>query len=274
MLHRVRLPLAAAGDFDPAQTLDCGQAFRFTPTADGWWEGVAGQRYCKVRGQGAAIEVDCFCGGGCAAHWGDYFDAGRDYGTLKQEYSTDPVLEKAVRHGAGIRLLHQDTWETLCSFIISQNNHIARIKGIIRTLCDSFGPPIPGSGMRGFPAPETLAALPVDSWDVLRAGFRVKYLRDAAEKVSRGQLDLAGLRALPLEDARQALMQIYGVGPKVADCTLLFGCARMECFPRDVWIKRVLAEYYPGGFPERFAGTAGIAQQYLFHYGRGALVEK
>ena len=159
-------------------------------------------------------------------------------------------------------------WETLCSFIISQNNNIKRIKGIIERLCRLFGQPIGDSGFFSFPTPETLAAATAEHLAPLRCGFRARYLIDAAQKVCYGQVRLDAIPSMPMEEARRELMQICGVGPKVADCVLLFGFHRLECCPMDVWMKRVFAVLYPNGLPDCARDFAGIAQQYLFHYAR------
>lgn len=166
-------------------------------------------------------------------------------------------MSKACKFAGGIRLLRQDSWECLISFIISQNNNIPRIKGIIDRLCENYG---------CFPTALEMSKETPDSLGYLRSGFRAKYLCDAANMVSSGNIDLKDVAAAPIDEARAALKKIKGVGPKVAECVLLFGMHRTDAFPIDVWIKRVLAEYYPNGFPAFAKENAGIAQQYLFHY--------
>ena len=136
------------------------------------------------------------------------------------------------------------------------------IKGIVKRLCESFGAPL-GPGIHAFPPPEQIARLHLDDLAPLRAGFRAKYILDAAQKVADGTIDLEAARTLPLEQARAHLMQIMGVGPKVAECALLYGLHRLEAFPVDVWMKRVLERFYPNGFPP--VECPGVAQQYLFH---------
>ena len=197
--------------------------------------------------------------------WVDYFDLNTDYSRLKELFSQDPTLKKACAFAGGIRLLRQDSWECLVSFIISQNNNIPRIKGIIDRLCEHYG------GL--FPTAQQLAEETPDSLGYLRSGFRAKYICDAAQRVASGKTDLAQIATAPIDEARAALKEIKGVGPKVAECVLLFGMHRTEAFPVDVWIKRVMAEYYPDGFPEFAARDAGIAQQYLFHYIRSGAPE-
>ncbi len=247
-------------DFDIAQTLDCGQAFRWNAAEDGSFEGFFLNHYLKIS------ETD---GGEFLFHnvseeeflsvWKDYFDFDTDYGELKKRFSEDETLAEACRFASGIRILRQDPWETLCSFIISQNNNIPRIRGIIGRLCERYG---------GFPSAEVLAGETVESLGFLRAGFRAKYIADASEKTASGRISLAAAASMPYEEAVKELMKIKGVGPKVADCVLLFGMHRMEAYPVDVWIKRVLSRFYPDGMPECTRGFEGAAQQYLFHYVR------
>ena len=270
MPHLVRLPLHHPEDFDLAQTLDCGQAFRFRPAADGWWEGVAGSRFARISAADGMLILHCWCPGE------NYFDLRRDYGELKARFSSDPILRRATDYCPGMRLLRQDPWEALLTFIISQNNNIARIRRIVQALCRYYGPAIPAPDFSGedlafahaFPSPAAVAALDEEKLSLLRAGFRAKYMRDAALRVSGGEILLEELKSLPADAAREKLRAIRGVGPKVAECALLYGCGHSECFPQDVWILRALERLYPEGFPEAFRQEAGLAQQYLFHYCR------
>ena len=144
----------------------------------------------------------------------------------------------------GVRILCQEGFETLISFLFSQNNNVPRIKGIIERLCRSFGDPI-GEGLYGFPPPERLAALSEEDLAPLRCGWRGAYVLDAACKVASGTVDLKTVAALPIGEARQALQTIKGVGPKVAECVLLYGLGRLEAFPLDVWMKRAMAQIFP-----------------------------
>lgn len=259
----VFLPLSRF--FDPAQTLDCGQAFRWEIHPDGSFSGVAGKKICHISQLDGGILFGGVTMEDFYGFWEDYFDLKRDYAVLQDCMSADPVLARAIRYAPGLRLLRQEPWEALCSFIISQNNNIPRIKGIIRRMCEAFGEPL-GEDTYAFPGPDRLARLSIEDLAPLRAGFRARYLIDAACKVAQGQVCLEALRSMPLEEARAKLMEITGVGVKVADCTLLYGCGRMECFPADVWIKRAMAALFPDGLPSCAAQWPGIAQQYLFHY--------
>lgn len=254
-------------NFDLAQTLDCGQAFRWRQTEDGAWHGVAYAKALTLRPVQEGVLLEGATLEDYRSIWAPYFDMNRDYGELIRLFSQDPSLKSATDFCPGIRLLRQEPWEAICSFIISQNNNIPRIKGIVQRLCENFGTPI-GGGEYAFPTPETIAGLRIDDLSVIRCGFRAKYLIDAAAKVANGQVDLNALQTLPPEQAQESLLQIYGVGPKVAQCVLLYGCGRTDAFPVDVWVRRVMERLYPKGLPACTKGVEGIAQQYLFHYAR------
>ena len=168
--------------------------------------------------------------------------------------------------GSGNEARHENVYLHLCSFIISQNNNISRIKGIIERLCENFGEKIEGGYT--FPTAEKIASLTVEDLAPLRSGFRAKYLIDAAQKVASGAVDLYHLRYFTLDAARDELMKIKGVGPKVADCALLFSHHHDRAFPKDVWINRALDTLFGGELPEIAKDYAGIAQQYIFFYAR------
>ena len=248
------------------QTLDCGQAFRWEECEDGAWQGVAFGKYLKLKYENKTLilynttEEDFF------GIWKDYFDLDRDYTSVISAISSNEILKTASNYGKGIRVLNQEPWETLCSFIISQNNNIKRIKGIIQRLCIAFGEDI--GGFYTFPSAEKIAGLSLDDLSTLRAGFRAKYILDAAKKVSSGEVDLSVLKDLPIDDARNELMKIVGVGPKVADCALLFSHRHIDAFPKDVWIKRALEVLFGGQLPNEALPFAGIVQQYIFFYAR------
>ena len=259
----------ADGCLDLQQTLDCGQAFRWqkidTPGGEAW-RGTAFSHTLTVRAADGAFLFDC-TQAEFDRIWYPYFDFGTDYAEIRRALSgLHPVLRDAAAYAPGIRILRQEPWEALCSFIISQNNNIPRIKGILERLCALLGAEIPGGG-RASPTAERLAACTAETLAPVRAGFRAKYLIDAAQRVASGALDLEQVRAMPLDEARSALQTVRGVGPKVADCALLYGLHRTECFPLDVWMKRAMA-LLPGVSPADFGENAGVAQQYIFHYAR------
>ena len=258
--------------FDLAQTLDCGQAFRWRelPEQEGMtlWEGVAFGQVLRLGQKGRQVwffcQEDVF-----EKVWRSYFDLDADYEEKRLQLSQmSPVLKEAADFAPGIRILRQEPWEALCSFIISQNNHIPRIKGIIHRLCVLLGKPIPHTEWYSFPTPEALAQCGLEDLEPLRAGFRSKYLLDAARKVAAGEVDLCKVACSSVEVGRQELQKIFGVGPKVAECALLYGFHKTECFPMDVWMKRAMETLLPGRTPKDFGENGGLAQQYLFHYSR------
>ncbi len=254
-------------DLDLAETLDCGQSFRWSELPDGSFAGVAYGRSVRVRMDGDTLIIEN-AEERDRELWSSYFDLSEDYGMIRREISLiHPVLREAAAYAPGIRVLRQEPYEALCTFIISQNNNIKRIKGIVQRLCDSFGEPLP-DGNRAFPTVEAMSRLTVEDLAPLRAGFRARYLADAARKVHSGEVDLELCRTADYGRARAELMKITGVGVKVADCTLLFGMHRIEAFPVDVWMKRAMERLFPGMAPEDFGNHAGIAQQYIFHYSR------
>ncbi len=259
--------LMDARDFDPAQTLECGQCFRWDRLPDGSWRGVAGGRVCRLSCREDAVVLHGVSREDFSRFWRGYFDLDTDYGAIRAQISRDPVLRRAAAFAPGLRILRQDGWEALCSFILSQNNNIGRIKGLVERLCRHFGEPLGGDDY-DFPRPERLAPLEPEDLAPVRCGFRARYVIDAARKVAGGQVDLKALPSMPLDEARECLRRIDGVGPKVADCALLFGFGRMECLPVDVWIGRAMDRLFAGCFPECALPWAGIAQQYLFHYVR------
>ncbi|MBQ7596250.1 MAG: DNA-3-methyladenine glycosylase 2 family protein [Clostridia bacterium] len=252
---------------DLSLTLDCGQSFRWSENDDGSWHGV-------VRGKSVDAYIDkndlVICGDvsdNDVHMWKEYFDLGRNYASVCEKLKADKWLNKAICAYPGIRILKQDPWEALCSFIISQNNNIPRIKGIISRLCAEFGEDL-GCGDFSFPPAEMIASQSAEALAPLRAGFRVKYILDAARRVAYGEIDFIKISEMPIEQAREELMKISGVGPKVAECALLYGLGRVDAFPVDVWVRRIMAELYPEGLPECADGVQGIAQQYLFHWRR------
>ena len=210
--------------------------------------------------------------------WREYFSLDMDYDAMRQTLAErDSKLYKCIEYGGGIRLLKQELWETVISFIISANNNIPRIKKIIEELCIQFGDEIDVEGrvFYTFPKPERLANLKREDLSPLKAGYRDRYILDAAKKFESGEVCEEVVSALSTDDARRLLMQIKGVGRKVADCILLFSLGRYDVFPRDVWINRVMEHVYgvTGKDCEEFASKtygelAGLAQQYLFYYYR------
>ena len=239
-------------------TLPSGQCFRFSEQ-DGIWTVKAGVgenlRVLKVSQDDLSpITEDPF--------WAHFFDLETDYENLKKEFSkVSPLMKRACDYAPGIRILNQDPWEALCSFVVSQNNNIKRIMGIIDRMCSFYG----GGG---FPTAKALADANEDDLRMLGLGFRAPYIVNTARAVYDGEIDLDKLRTMDIDQARAILMKVKGIGPKVADCALLFGLHRLDCFPMDVWMKRVMATCFAGQDKSIFGPCAGVAQQYLFHFAR------
>ncbi len=259
------LVIKGISPFDLALTLDCGQAFRWSLLEDGCFEGVAMGKYLRIKQVGTDVIFYNTTKKDYNNIWKTYFDFERDYGEILNRARKTELLGRITKDCGGIRLLKQDPWETLCSFIISQNNNIPRIKGIITRLCENFGDKIQGGYT--FPPAEKLAPLTVEDLAPLRSGFRAKYILSAAKKCSR-EIDLSALPSLNIDEARGILMTITGVGPKVADCTLLFGLGFHNAFPMDVWMKRAMATLFDNKLPDGLEDCAGVIQQYIFHYAR------
>jgi len=253
-------------NFSLDQTLDCGQCFRWQSTDEGY-VGVVNGRQLSVRMHNDNLILKDMTMDEFHSTWKDYFDLNRDYSQIKDLYSSDTHLAKAISFSPGLRVLRQDPWETLITFILSQNSNIPRIKKMVLELCVNFGAVLP-SGGHDFPTPCALASLTVQALAPVKAGYRAPYIIDAAKQVASGKICLTSLQNQSSETIKKHLCHIHGVGPKVAECALLFGFGRVEICPMDVWIKRVMNTLYPMGFPDVFLPTAGIAQQYLFHYAR------
>lgn len=259
--------LEGVKDFNLDHIFDCGQCFRWKKEEDGSYTGKAFGKEVNmdfVYDEGSDSEGTLIINGASREDfdniWKSYLDLDRDYSQIKEELAEDPVMAKAIEKGRGIRILKQDLWETIVSFIISQNNNIPRIKGCIENLAKGFGED------GNLPTPEKLASLTVEDLAPVRLGYRAKYLIETAKQVCEN--------GLPKN--MEELQQLCGVGPKVANCISLFGLSDMSSFPVDVWVKRVMNRMY--GIPEgnkkemenfareNFGDYGGIAQQYLFYY--------
>ncbi len=266
--EKFKIEIDAPHAFNLGQTLNCGQCFRFYE-AEGRYCGVAMQKYIEIEHANDKLVIysDTEIS---IEEMAEFFDFNLDYDKINAVLSQDQTMKSAIEYAGGIRILRQPAWEVLCSFILSQNNNIKRITGIIERLCENFGEDI-GNGHYSFPSAERLASLTEDDLAPIRSGFRAKYVIDAAKKVTSGEVNIDHIFSLDTGTAREILMKIHGVGPKVADCVLLFGFHKLDAFPKDVWIKKALAEFYPDGVPHYIMEHGGIAQQYLFHYIRTKL---
>lgn len=203
--------------------------------------------------------------------WRYYFDLDTDYAAIIQNIDVqDTYLSSAAAYGNGIRVLKQDLWEILISFIISQQNNIKRIRKCIRTLCETYGEQKKtqtGILYYAFPTPQALAGAAIEDLYACNLGYRSRYIHQTAESILNGEVDLAALSAMDYTAAKTELMKLCGVGVKVADCVCLYALHKTDAFPIDTHIKQVLAAQYPKGFPfDRYAGYSGILQQYIFYF--------
>lgn len=263
-----KIILPCPEDFSLSGTLLSGQCFRWTANEDGSLSGFASDRAVTMRQQDEAVHIYGDDRPDAARFWHDYLDLDTDYAAIRaHSIAAEPRLAAAAERCGGVYILRQDPWEALCSFIISQNNNIPRIRTIIDRLCRKYGAEIPGDGepRYAFPTPEAISAAEEDDLRAIGCGYRAGYLPAAARDVLAGVFDPEALRAMPMCEAQKRLQSMRGVGPKVADCVLLFGLHRLDAFPRDVWIKRALAEEFKDT-PLQRSPYAGVAQQYIFEY--------
>lgn len=248
---------------DIKDTITSGQCFRFTQNQDCFTvlAGVGKNvRQLTISQKDLSGLEDPF--------WNNYFDMQTDYETMKKSFEKiSPIMKKACDYAPGIRILNQDPWEALCSFVVSQNNNIKRIMGIVDRMCSVFGEKN-NQGLCGFPKAEVLAAASEQELRAIGLGFRAPYIINTAKAVSEGKIDLERLKTCDIEEAEKTLLSIKGIGPKVASCALLFGCHRLDCFPIDTWMRKVMDTYFPGQTSQVFGPYAGLAQQYLFHWAR------
>ncbi len=270
-------------DFVLSHTFLCGQCFRFDLHPDGGFIGTAMGRTVRITQTERTVTLHNTSLDDFNNVWYDFLDLGRDYGAIKNALTkdNDHYMALAVDYGHGIRILKQDLWETVISFIISASNNIPRIKKIINTLCSAFGTPhtYQGNTYYSFPSPEVIAGLTPEELSIIRAGFREKYILACAKAVTSGDFNLDALYNMSTPDAKKALMSLSGIGNKVSDCILLFSLNRFDSFPVDVWIKRIMEFCYFDNTnqsidailalaTERYGNLGGIAQQYLFYYAR------
>ena len=261
---KVRIP-----SFDLALTADSGQCFRFNRQQLGEYSLVAFGQHLLIRELGQdSFEFSC-----SQAHfdglWRHYFDLQRDYQAICAQVHPDgSYLHQAVQYAGGLRILRQQPFETLISFIISQRKNIPAIKACVEKLSSRFGQQIQ-PGIHAFPEPEALALASETELSACGLGYRTPYIKNTARMVADGCIDLEDISKLPDEALQKELLRFPGVGIKVASCVMLFAYARMDAFPVDVWIERVLQAEYPQGFPvSQYAGVSGILQQHLFCYAR------
>ncbi len=275
-----RLLIKQQPDFNVSQIFDCGQAFRFRKIDEGIYEGVAFGRYLQVEQTPEYISLYPCTLSDYENIWKSYFDLETDYTQIKKRISKKyEVLKEAVEFGHGIRILKQEPWEIIISFIISANNNIPRIQGAIEKLSALYGEPFtdPSGQIRyTFPSPQKLAEVSVEDLRACGVGYRDKYIKASAKMVAEGQVDIQKIGSLTIDEAEHELLALSGVGKKVADCILLFAFNHMSAFPVDTWVKKVIGKYFLKEdvtpkqalqFAEsEFSKDAGYVQQYLFYY--------
>lgn len=264
-------------DFELKHIFECGQCFRWNEDVDGSFVGVASGRAARVSKHGEDIYIK---GASISDSdfWAEYFDLNTDYSLIKEELSKDEILSEAVKHGNGIRILNQEPFEIVISFIISANNRIPMIKRAVDKISKKYGDEInfEGKSYYSFPSPEKLSKAEVN--EIEGVGFRAQYIYETTKVIADGSVNLEQIKAMNMENAHKALLNLKGIGPKVADCIILFSMKKSEAFPVDVWVKRIMQYFYLA--PDvslkkirdfgmsKFGKYAGFAQQYLFYYAR------
>ena len=269
--------------FEPVHIFECGQCFRWNKQEDGSYIGVLKNNIIKVKKEEKNIVFSGICEGNIGEICIKYFNLNENYEEIKNKLSKiDIHLENSIKHGHGIRILKQDFWETLISFIISANNNIPRIKTTIERIAKKYGNRIifRGEEYYTFPTPEQLSKASVQDLRNLGLGFRDARVYETTKKVLTKEIDLDTLEnETQNETLKEKLLEIPGVGPKVADCVMLFALNKYQAFPIDVWVKRVMSELYFDNKEQKpkiildfankqFGELAGLAQQYLFYWRR------
>ena len=274
--------------FEPEHIFECGQCFRWNKEQDGSYTGLFKQNVINVKKENNDIIFTGICNGDIKEECIDYFDLNTDYENIKNKLSKiDNNLKQSIQNGEGIRILNQDLWETLISFIISANNNIPRIKGIIERLSLNYGNRIIWKDREyfTFPTPENLSKASIEDLRKLGLGFRDIRVYETTRSINENKYKLQELEnEQNIEKLREELLKFPGVGPKVADCIMLFSLKKLEVFPIDVWVRRVMNELYIKKEDEtkvnkkeieklakdKYGNLAGLAQQYLFYWRRGA----
>lgn len=283
-----KLKVENVNSFNLEHIFDCGQCFRWNKNEDGSYTGVVKNNIIKIKMNGNDVYVESYGEDDLKGLFNFYFDMDRDYEKIKNELrKIDDNMKVSISYGEGIRLLNQDLWETIISFIISANNNIPRIKGIIERISKRYGNEIEWKGDKyyTFPTTEQLGKASVEDLKNLGLGFRDIRVYETTQMVLSGDIDLEKLhKKKDTMDVREELLKLPGVGPKVADCILLFSTLkRLDVFPIDVWVRRVMNDLYIHKKDEskvdkklvlsianeKFGNLQGIAQQYLFYWKRG-----
>ena len=269
--------------FEPVHIFECGQCFRWNQEEDGSYTGIFKNNVINVKKEDKDVIFTGICEGNIKEICTKYFDLNTSYEDIKYNLSKiDKYLENSIAYGTGIRILKQDLWETLISFVISANNNIPRIKTIIERISKKYGNKITFKGKEyyTFPTPEQMADATVQDFRDLGLGFRDVRVYETVQRTLKKEIDLDNLKnEINVEKLREELLKIPGVGPKVADCIMLFSLEKYEVFPVDVWVRRVISELYFENkeqqpkviqkfAKEHYGDLAGLAQQYLFYWRR------
>ena len=268
-------------DFTLSQTMECGQCFHFERLDEEEYELSAYGRYLRIMQEKDSLTFFDTTKKDFENIWRHYFDLDTNYGKIKRFIvKNSPELKDIIKKNKGIRILNQEFFETLMSFIISQNNRIPRIKALVAAISEKWGRKLVGT-MYAFPEAKKLAGVCEEDFKNLKTGFRAAYLCDAVKKVLNNDINEFFLREAGLKECEDSLCTIKGIGPKVANCIMLFSLGKREAFPIDVWMKRIMEELYFAGkeqslgtlqtlAAEKFGKYGGFAQQYLFAYAREA----
>lgn len=271
-------------EFSIEQIADSGQAFRWEKIKENHYLWIAHGKLIDVEQVNDDIHIKGINSHEYDETWKNYFDLERDYQALLKLFaSKDEHLKAATSYGQGVRILNQDLWEMIITFIISGNNNIPRIKSAIEKISATYGELIEmrdGKSYYAFPSPHALSQASIEDLRALGLGYRDKYIYKTTQLILEGEVDLSSISSLETDKAREALKMLPGIGNKVADCILLFACGKTDVFPVDTWVKKILEQYYhvekttPKAVYEfahsYFGQDCGIAQQYLFYYIRNA----
>lgn len=275
-----KVVLKGIKNFELPHIFECGQCFRWNKEENGNYIGVAFQRVIEVEKKGDEVTIYNTSLKDFNEIWIDYFDLKRDYSEIKEKFQEDELLNTAVKFGNGIRLLQQEPFELLISFIISANNRIPMIKRAIENISRIYGNPLEYKGRiyYAFPTLEEFQISNEEEGNALGVGFRAKYIRQTLEDLKAGKYDLKAIKSGTDDECHKALQSFSGVGPKVADCIMLFSMGKYSAFPVDVWVKRAMQHFYVApdvSLPKirefarnKFGELSGFAQQYLFYYAR------
>ncbi|HKM00568.1 MAG TPA: DNA glycosylase [Sedimentibacter sp.] len=276
-----RITVNGVKDFNIRHIFDCGQCFRWNKEEDESYTGVVKNKVINVLQEGNTVDFNNINSDDFQNSIKNYFDFDTDYETIKKTVNTDDIMAEAIKFGQGIRILNQDEWETMISFMISANNRIPMIKKVIENLSTSFGDYLgnyKGKDYYSFPSAESLAAAPVEKILECKAGFRAPRIKEAANRFLTERDQIYNIRNISYDEGLAYLKTYTGIGDKVANCVLLFSMRHFDTFPVDVWVRRVMQTLYVDKetkdadikifAEEKFGKFSGFAQQYLFYYAR------